>query len=562
METLAPLLGCRRAPDGASAAFAWAGAPPPPSQQQQQQQQSFPLAADASAGGGANSNGSACNSNSGVGLCPVESPLEAWLQQLSHGRWSSSGKPLVFPVDLRHYCGRSSSSATDQASAPTAPQAGDAASSSHGWTCCFASGLQCASCAAADAAAQGTDLDTRLDAAAVALRDVAVRMAVPPSTAADPRLHAVLHVKPAVAATVGGGGGKGAAGGSSADALTTRVSHQQQQQQQGVELLDVRLGEQLAHELCVITRMYHLQLACWYDSGDESGRNNNRAVSGSSGGACGANEQQQQQQRQAEAQRRPRRQGRLQPSAPQGDSHELPAQPQQQQQAVPLVWQGLDAIDTVRLSRLQRRLLPLRGVVERREAALAVSGCSGGHRPCNAALAPTPAWPRCHLEALAHDTLAAVSAELHHRRTLEAQTRATPWLMMSSDHHHHHHQQQQHYDSAEDADDADAEEGNGGRAVGGGGAAAAAAAAGGVSIAGAVDGSSMGGSHEGDALPCAPASFHWDAEALDLLCEAAENMLSQRLATAGMLAGLTGRPAGPCELRAASLELLLAQQQQ
>jgi hypothetical protein len=186
-----------------------------------------------------------------------QEPLTAWLLQLAAGAWqqqqqqqqqdtfgtattttsSSSSVKILYPADLRLYCSG----------------AGSPGSSA---VCCFLSGMQCSSCAAATAALP-VELDAKLDACMVGLAGLAVRAGV---GAAACLLQGQQNSSSSCDNSMG-----------------------------GAEQLVQLTGQQL-QQLMHATRLYHLQQQWWYDpaavasSRDAQGSSSDRGSSSSSGG--------------------------------------------------------------------------------------------------------------------------------------------------------------------------------------------------------------------------------------------------------------------------------------
>ncbi len=165
---------------------------------------------------------------------PQQELLTAWILQLAAGKWqqvrqqhitdasSSSGSSVLFPVDLRYYCGRSWPLQETGALAAV-PAVAAAAAVAKPVVCCFLSGWQCSSCAIATAASHAVHIDAQLDACRTTLAGLRVDME----------------------AVEGSAGSKCRA----ADAVDSCVGLTDAQLQQLVEA----------------THMYHLQQQWWYD---------------------------------------------------------------------------------------------------------------------------------------------------------------------------------------------------------------------------------------------------------------------------------------------------------
>jgi hypothetical protein len=124
---------------------------------------------------------------------------------------AAGGGALVFPVDLRHYCGYA------PGGGPGGPGTAGAA------RCCFLSGRQCARCGALTAAAEGEPLAARVDACRKSLERY-----LPALTGARP----------------GGGSGSGSGSGGTP-----------------------KLGPDAAAALAEGARLYTLQRAGWHEAG-------------------------------------------------------------------------------------------------------------------------------------------------------------------------------------------------------------------------------------------------------------------------------------------------------
>jgi hypothetical protein len=172
-----------------------------------------------------------------------QEPLTAWLLQLAAGAWqqpqqqqdttgssvtgsssSSSGK-VLYPADLRLYCGTAGSS---------------------GPVCCFLSEVQCSSCAEATAALP-LELDAKLAACQAVLAGLAVKVGV----------------------------------GAAADVLSGQQRYSSSSSSSTPEGLVTLTAEQL-QQLMHATRLYHLQQQWWYDYAAAAATGNAQGSSSSS----------------------------------------------------------------------------------------------------------------------------------------------------------------------------------------------------------------------------------------------------------------------------------------